>query len=90
MHEGDPVHVDLEVNFRMKSSNHSKDMREVEANAFAAALLLPEELIKKALKEIKNGIDMSSDSKEIQKLAKTFEVSQQALLIRLGKLGLVY
>lgn len=91
MHEGDSVHVDLKVNFRMKITSTTIDMREIEANAFAAALLMPEKLILKALNEInEDGIDLSNDSNEIKELAKLLNVSQQALLIRLGKLGLVY
>lgn len=95
MHEGDPVHIDLQVNFRMKNSL-STDMREVEANAFAAALLMPENLVREAIQEMNEGIDLScdlNDSEEdskIRELSERFQVSQHSLLIRLGKLGLIY
>ncbi|AZN40401.1 ImmA/IrrE family metallo-endopeptidase [Paenibacillus albus] len=93
-HEGDPIHIDSQVNFRMTTSTPNKDIREIEANAFAAALLMPEPLIKKAWNDISGSIDLSHDSEgnsnEVKKLASIFNVSQQALLVRLSKLGLIY
>ena len=54
--------------------------QEREANLFASSLLMPEDWIKKYVK--KNGM-------EIESLAKTFEVSKQAVTIRLLQLKLI-
>lgn len=54
--------------------------QEQEANAFAAALLMPSEMVKKSV--TKNGFDL-------EELAKIFEVSKQALTIRLLSLNLI-
>lgn len=94
MHDGNKLHVDndenFRVNFRLTDNTNNQDTQEIEANAFAAALLMPEDLIKKAISELEYNIDLSSDHDEhIDNLAKLFEVSKQALLIRLGKLGLM-
>ena len=58
--------------------------REIEANAFAAALLMPSQWIAEALREKK--IDLSDDS-ALSVLAKRFRVSQQAMMFRLVNLG---
>lgn len=94
MHEGNKLHVDndvnFRVNFRLTDNENSHDIQEIEANAFAAALLMPEDLIKKAISELEYIVDLSSDyDDQIDHLASLFEVSKQALLIRLGKLGLM-
>lgn len=54
--------------------------QEREANYFASCLLMPEEWVKKEVK--KNGLD-------IEKLSKSFNVSKQAITIRLLELRLI-
>lgn len=56
---------------------------EREANLFASFLLMPKEWIKKRAKE------QRIDGQTIKKLAKEFEVSEQALTIRLLELNLI-
>jgi Zn-dependent peptidase ImmA (M78 family) len=94
LHEGDQLHVDhnFKVNFRNSVSSQGSNSNEIEANAFAASLLMPEHLISEAYETtISNGVDPFSDdhSEEVALLAKLFNVSQTAMLIRLGKLGLL-
>jgi len=75
------------VHFRSQNSKQSEDVQEMEqeANAFAAAILMPESLIKKQLKDI----DFDLGSEEATKyLARIFDVSSQAMSYRLAKLGL--
>ena len=89
LHDGNKMHVDREfrLNFRDIISSLAISREEIEANTFAAALLMPEHLIFKAVTSKEDdGIDIENDSKEIAELADQFKVSQQALLIRLGKL----
>lgn len=73
----------IQVNFRSANSIDYKQERE--ANAFAAALLMPQSLI---LREIKNykGFDLS-DNSSIVELAKKFEVSIPAMSFRILNLA---
>ena len=59
--------------------------REIEANSFAAALLMPASWVALALRD---GIDFSDDG-GIARLAREFDVSQQAMMYRLVNLGLL-
>ncbi|WP_316568858.1 ImmA/IrrE family metallo-endopeptidase [Neobacillus sp. YIM B06451] len=91
LHEGNQVHIDrtFKVNFRDKNSSLANSVEEIEANAFAAALLMPEKKLKQFYnKKLKEGIDFEH-SDELEQIAKTFKVSKQALMIRLFKLGLI-
>lgn len=62
----------------------AEDVEEIEANAFAAALLMPEPFLKKDLAMVVVDID---DEKQIQSLAKLYEVSDQAMTLRLANLS---
>ncbi|AND41440.1 ImmA/IrrE family metallo-endopeptidase [Cytobacillus oceanisediminis] len=91
LHEGNPIHIDrtFRVNFRDKNSSLANSIEEIEANAFAAALLMPEKKLKQFYnKKLKEGIDFEH-SDELDSIAETFQVSKQALMIRLFKLGLI-
>ncbi len=93
LHQGDAVHVDtyhtFQVNFRDPDYRPGTDRRETEANAFAAALLMPEALVKEEFDQtVRRGIDIV-DGKWIEDIAIHFDVSIQALTIRLNQLGLL-
>jgi len=62
----------------VKTSDPDK-RKEVEANQFAAAILMPEELVKKEFEK----------KPDVVSLAVTFNVSEEAIGIRLGSLGLL-
>lgn len=66
-------------------SSTGDDAQEIQANSFAAALLMPAELIQKELEILH--MDMS-DGDSLFQLANKFEVSPQAMTIRLGSLGI--
>jgi Zn-dependent peptidase ImmA (M78 family) len=85
LHEGDTVHVDraFRVNFRKESLDEPRDVEETEANAFAAQLLMPQELIEKVIQS--RTLDLE-DATEIERLARIFFVSTQAMNIRLIQL----
>lgn len=59
---------------------------EVEANAFAAELLIPEELLRQ---EVSSILDIFSDDGTIGELAQRFQVSQAAMTHRLTNLRLL-
>jgi Zn-dependent peptidase ImmA (M78 family) len=90
--EKNKVFVDNEnyyqfIMFRsQKPKMSSEDYKhEQEANSFAAALLMPQELVQKEL-EIYSGFDLS-DSAMVTDLAKKFEVSTQAISFRIINLA---
>lgn len=89
LHRGDPtVFVDKSlVHFRSDPGPSDRfDRREAEANHFAACLLMPEALLKADLRS--RSIDLLDDL-PIRKLATKYQVSIQALSIRLERLGLI-
>lgn len=75
----DGIHVDRRF-FRNDSSSKGEVKEEIEANTFAACLLMPEPFVKNAIdNEILTDFD-------IFKLAVKFKVSEQSMTLRLVKL----
>lgn len=83
---GPELHVDEHafVAFRDLESSKASDPAEIEANQFAAALLMPADLLMKSIGELGSNPDVSD---AIRVLAQRFQVSQEAMTIRLSKLG---
>ena len=87
--DGLPVFIDkTEVYFRSNAHDQENydSIKEMEANAFAAEILMPKQLLKEYIKE--NDLDISKKL-GIQALAQEFEVSQQAMEYRLRNTGLI-
>lgn len=88
LHSSASLNVDASpvVHFRMSTESSGSDLKEVEANYFAACLLMPKAFIFSAL----DHLDASNmiDEEQISQLAKKFEVSHTAMCIRLGALGI--
>jgi len=81
------VNIDeMMVHFRNKNLDSPFNPEEFEANSFAAALLMPEEFIRRDLAD--QLIDIFDDAK-VRQLARQYEVSAQALTIRLMNLGML-
>lgn len=79
-----PLFVDKapKVMYRNNASATGGILKEREANAFAAALLMPKDLISQAIDNCDlGGYDI------VEKLAKDFNVSEQAMSFRLSNLG---
>jgi Zn-dependent peptidase ImmA (M78 family) len=77
-------HVDREfvVIPRNQVSSQAVDPREIDANAFAASLLMPEEFL------LKDFVRLGGfDANELSEIAKRYQVSEQALSFRLVNLG---
>lgn len=74
------------VHFRSQASKNSEEVQKMEreANALAAALLMPSHLMAKETKKI--DFDLGSE-KAIKYLARLFDVSTQAMTYRLSNLG---
>lgn len=84
-----PVFIDRAVYFRKKGgiNNEFDYQMEMEANAFAAGLLMPRGLLEDYLDE-NTDLDLGETS-DIKLLADEFEVSRPAMEFRLRNLGLV-
>lgn len=74
------------IYFRDNASSEARDKREIQANAFAASVLMPEDLLRADLHGA--GIDIQDDV-AVKRLAERYQVSPQSLAIRLVNLGLV-
>jgi Zn-dependent peptidase ImmA (M78 family) len=71
--------------YRDSKSSTGEYVREIEANAFAAALLMPKTLIENEL----NNFTAEDPEVWVSKLAEKFEVSKQAMNIRLINLDII-
>ena len=92
------LHRETDINYdqgglmmlRDDNSSTGDDIKEVEANRFAAELLMPEDLLTQDINEMKNSNSFDMDSDEyintISLLAKKYDVSTQAMNIRLSSL----
>jgi Zn-dependent peptidase ImmA (M78 family) len=85
----DKIFVDNEnyfqIKFRLATTADYQQQQEQEANAFAAALLMPKTLVQKEIKNY-SGFDLS-DNSSIVELAKKFEVSIPAMSYRVLNLA---
>lgn len=81
------LHVDkhFPIGLRSETSAKGVDDHEIEANQFAAELLMPSEWIRREV-ELLRGTDVD---RAISKLAEKYEVSTEAMSIRLSALGFV-
>ena len=78
--------IDKSIFRRDDESSTGNDHEEVDANKFAAALLMPEELVRNEIK--KHGFDLD-DENDVSNLAKRFNVSTAAMSFRLENLSLL-
>lgn len=86
LHEQGQIHVDRGFRVRLRSgvSSEGTDWDEMEANRFAAELLMPIDFLRDDLKG--QEFDLADDN-ELRSLARRYGVSTQALAIRLNGLG---
>jgi hypothetical protein len=78
----------VRLNFRDATSSTASDQEEIEANQFAAELLMPRDLLRHSLTVLLQGRPIS-DLEVVRRLAKRFEVSQSAMEYRLTSLGML-
>ncbi len=79
-----------QILFRNEGSSYGVLQREKEANAFAAALLMPEGMIKSEIESALNGESVENDEELIGLLSKRFDVSEISMTYRLSNLGLLH
>lgn len=83
-HPADHVDEDFTISWRDENSSTASNPNEIEANQFAAELLMPQDMI---LRDI---VDASViDDSFIEKQAKKYQVSTQAMTFRLVNLGVI-
>jgi Zn-dependent peptidase ImmA (M78 family) len=85
LHEGKEVRIDtaFRVNLRSPKSSTAEDVEEIESNAFAASLLMPEPFLRRDVADETLDIE---DAEFVQGLAKRYDVSAQAMTLRLVNL----
>lgn len=90
LHPGRPVIVDkmVRLNLRDKTSGLATDKEEIEANAFAAELLMPARLVQAEVARRMSRRALDSDEWLVEELAGLFQVSKQAIEYRMNNLGL--
>lgn len=79
--------VPVRVNLRDKTSSMASDLEEIEANAFAATLLMPAQMVRDQLSQLPPARRREPDATATA-LARIFKVSTPALNFRLINLGL--
>jgi Zn-dependent peptidase ImmA (M78 family) len=91
LHEGRPMFVDRTVRIDRRDANASLglDPEEIEANSFAAALLMPEDMVLTAVTQSSTHLGAAGTEEIIRRLANRFDVSPQAMEYRLANLGLL-
>ena len=92
LHEGERLHIDkqwtgYQVKLRSEQSSTGTNVDEMEANLFAAELLMPVPFINTDLAKL--APSKLSAEKNIIQLAKKYKVSEQALTLRLTSLGYI-
>lgn len=86
MHSGD---VFVDQKFRDSRSSLAIDHQEIEANGFAAALLMPKLWVIKEVVRRQSKHSRLSEEELVEQLSRHFEVSPKAMEYRLANLGLL-
>ncbi|MFD6286545.1 ImmA/IrrE family metallo-endopeptidase [Streptomyces sp. NPDC060205] len=87
LHRGRPLILDTDtrVNFRDTVSSMATDREEMEANRFAAALLAPEPMVRRAAREA----EFRTAKQLVHLMATHFDMSDMAMNYRLINLGII-
>ena len=87
LHKEESLHVDetASIRFRDEESSLATKSDEIEANQFAAELLMPEHLVTEEIAKLPD----ADPEDAIPILAERFQVSEQAMTLRLNRLGLL-
>lgn len=87
LHNGQEVHYDknFRVDFRSAASSRGVDVKEMEANFFAASILMPRRLLE--ADPMVSDLDLEEAAGAVKALAIRYKVSPHAMSIRLGNLA---
>ncbi len=87
LHASRSVYFDERLKYRNSMSSEGTDLEEIEANLFAAELLMPKSLLEEDVEG--QWLDMNDENDpELERLANRYGVSKQAMMYRLAYLGL--
>lgn len=92
LHQGRPIIVDqavLRVDLRNDISSMGTALQEIEANTFAAALLMPEPIVARYVTSLIEADGNIARDDLIAESARTFDVSTEAMGYRLINLGIL-
>ena len=91
LHQKENMHIDTRSSVFLRKQLYAKatDQKEIEANLFAAELLMPKKIIEAELGVCKKEGRMISDEEIIENLAIKFKVSAQAMAFRLLNLKFI-
>lgn len=87
LHPPAPEYDGVHTQRRDLEASSGTSLKEIEANAFAAELLMPEALVRERFARVTDLFDL--DERDVHAAAKDFEVSQQAMAYRLVSLGIL-
>lgn len=88
LHPNDGIHYDRQlVQFRHSTVQEAREVDEIEANRFAAEILMPPEMLIRDIELVT--VEISEVEDALDQLARNYQVSTQALSIRLERLGLL-
>jgi Zn-dependent peptidase ImmA (M78 family) len=87
LHEGQEVHYDKDfrVDFRSAASSLGVEVKEMEANFFAASILMPRRFLE--ADPMVADLDLEEAAGAVKALAARYKVSPHAMSIRLGNLA---
>jgi Zn-dependent peptidase ImmA (M78 family) len=85
LHRPTGIHVDKKTYYRNSKSTEGLDKIEIEANRFAAELLMPTDLVIREIEKYSDLIDSNDDV--ISVLADSFKVSATAMGFKIQNLG---
>ncbi len=87
LHEGQEVHYDKDfrVDFRSAASSLGVEVKEMEANFFAASILMPRRFLE--VDPLVADLDLEEAAGAVKALAARYKVSTHAMSIRLGNLA---
>jgi Zn-dependent peptidase ImmA (M78 family) len=85
LHKDESLHVDEKsiIGLRNDESSRATDTKEIEANQFAAELLMPAEFLDRDLRKLPDDIEAEE---AVIRLARQYQVSVQAMTVRLTAL----
>ena len=88
MHKDEDLHVDdgQVIGLRNEESSKAIQPKEIEANAFAAELLMPETFLRPRVEELPPDLEWDE---AVELLAREFQVSTVAMTYRLTNLGFI-
>lgn len=96
LHSDDELFIDFasmiqgkRSHYRNSLSSQAKNREEMDANAFAAALLMPRSMVERKLDEYLEEQPQATSDNVVAELAAVFHVSREAMNFRLLNLGLL-